>query len=84
MRIKTLEFSTTEKYKNRLKKTVSGAYFRTAKNRIKNFEELCSVYGPPSRVMRWCCTVFKTGAITDSMNKTFKNQTSVLDRKSVV
>lgn len=79
----TLEFVTTEKYKNRLKKTVSGAYFRTAKNRTKNFEELCPVYGPPSRVMRWCCTVFKTGAITDSMNKTFKNQTSVLSFQGI-
>ncbi len=79
----TLEFITTEKYKNRLKKTVSGAYFRTAKNRTKNFEELCPVYGPPSRVMRWCCTVFKTGAITDSLNKTFKNQTSVLSFQGI-
>lgn len=79
----TLEFLTTEKYKKRLKKTIRPAYFRTAKNRTKNFEELCPVYGPPSRVMRWCCTVFKTGAITDSMNKTFKNQTSVLSFQGI-
>ena len=78
-----LEFLTTEKYKERLKKTIRPAYFRTAKNRTKNFEALCSVYGPPSRVMRWCCTVFKTGAITDSMNKTFKNQTSVLSFQGI-
>lgn len=79
----TLEFLTTEKYKDRLKRTIKPAYFRTAKNRTKNFEELCPVYGPPSRVMRWCCTVFKTGAITDSMNKTFKNQTSVLSFQGI-
>lgn len=79
----TLEFLTTEKYKERLKKTIRPAYFRTAKNRTKNFEELCPIYGPPSRVMRWCCTVFKTGAITDSMNKTFKNQTSVLSFQGI-
>lgn len=79
----TLEFMTTEKYKDRLKKTIRPAYFRTAKNRTKNFEELCPVYGPPSRVMRWCCTVFKTGAITDSMNKIFKNQTSVLSFQGI-
>lgn len=79
----TLEFLTTEKYKERLKKNIRPAYFRTAKNRTKNFEELCPVYGPPSRVMRWCCTVFKTGAITDSMNKTFKNQTSVLSFQGI-
>lgn len=79
----TLEFQTTEKYKDRLKRTVKPAYFRTAKNRTKNFEELCPVYGPPSRVMRWCCTVFKTGAITDTMNKAFKNQTSVLSFQGI-
>lgn len=79
----TLEFMTTEKYKDRFKNTIRPAYFRTAKNRTKNFEELCPVYGPPSRVMRWCCTVFKTGAITDVMNKSFKNQTSVLSFQGI-
>ena len=79
----TLEFLTTEKYKDRLKNTISPAYFRTAKNRTKNFEKLCPVYGPPSRVMRWCCTVFKTGAITDIINKSFKNQTSVLSFQGI-
>ena len=33
--------------------------------------------------MRWCCTVFKTGAITDVMNKSFKNQTSVLSFQGI-
>ncbi len=79
----TLEFMTTEKYKDRFKNIVRAAYFRTAKNRTKNFEELCPVYGPPSRVMRWCCTVFKTSAITDVMNKSFKNQTSVLSFQGI-
>lgn len=79
----TLEFLTTEKYKERLKKKIRPGYFRTAMNRTKNFEELCPVYGPPSRVMRWCCTVFKTGAITDTMNKSFKNQTSVLSFQGI-
>lgn len=79
----TLEFLSTEKYKERFKKTIKPGYFRTAKNRTKNFEELCPIYGPPSRVMRWCCTVFKTGAITDSMNKTFRNQSSVLSFQGI-
>ena len=79
----TLEFLTTEKYKERLKKKIRPGYFRTAMNRTKDFEELCPVYGPPSRVMRWCCTVFKTGAITDTMNKSFKNQTSVLSFQGI-
>ncbi len=80
----TLEFVTTEKYKERMKrKVVKAGYFTTAKNRIKNFEELCKVYGPPSRVMRWCCTVFKTGAITDTMNKAFANKTNVLSFQGI-
>lgn len=79
----TLEFLTTEKYKERLKGKIKAGYFRTAKNRTKEFEKLCPVYGPPSRVMRWCCTVFKTGAITDTMNKSFKNQTSVLSFQGI-
>lgn len=28
------------------------------------FMELCERIGPPSRVMRWCCTTFKTGPIS--------------------
>lgn len=29
----------------------------------KNFFDLVEQLGPPSRVMRWCCTIFKTGPI---------------------
>lgn len=80
----TLEFITTEKYKERLRDNgVRTGYFTTAMNRTKNFEALCPVYGPPSRVMRWCCTVFKTGPITDTMNKAFKNRTSVLSFQGI-
>ena len=50
----------------------------SARNNKKNFEELCEVVGPPSRVMRWCCTVFKTGAITRKISATFKNKTNIL------
>lgn len=80
----TLEFPTTEKYKDRFRKnTIKAGYFHTAKNRTKDFEKLCPVYGPPSRVMRWCCTVFKTGAITETMNKAFKNQINVLSFQGI-
>jgi phosphoadenosine phosphosulfate reductase len=30
-----------------------------------NFHELVEEMGPPSRVMRWCCTVFKAGPINN-------------------
>ena len=63
----TLEFPYTLEYKKRFNKNEEsyGVRVLTAKNREKNFESLCKVVGPPSRVMRWCCTVFKTGAIND-------------------
>lgn len=38
-----------------------------------NFHELVEEIGPPSRVMRWCCTIFKTGPI-NSLLQTFADQ----------
>ncbi len=45
-----------------------------AKNEDQDFQDLCEVVGPPSRVMRWCCTIFKTGAITKKIEQVFKNK----------
>ena len=47
--------------------------FRTSHRQVPFFQpsshhdflDLCERIGPPSRVMRWCCTVFKTGPIGD-------------------
>lgn len=76
----TLEFPSTIKYKQRFNKNEEsqGVRIVTAKNREKNFEELCKVVGPPSRVMRWCCTVFKTGAIQKTIASAFKDKTNIL------
>lgn len=76
----TLEFPSTMEYKKRFNKNAESFGIRmvTAKNREKNFEELCKVIGPPSRVMRWCCTVFKTGAIQKTIASAFKDKTNVL------
>lgn len=76
----TLEFPATMEYKKRFKKNEEsrGVRILTAKNREKNFEELCKTVGPPSRVMRWCCTVFKTGAIQNTIASAFKDKTAVL------
>lgn len=71
----TLEFDSTENYRKRY---VKHQPMLRAKNREKNFEQLCEQIGPPSRVMRWCCTVFKTGAITKTLSQAFKNKTNVL------
>ena len=76
----TLEFPYTLEYKKRFSKNPDnkGIHIITAKNREKNFEELCGIIGPPSRVMRWCCTVFKTGAIQKTISTVFKNKTNIL------
>lgn len=71
----TLEFDSTYDYRARFAKEHK---ILRAKNYEKNFEELCEQIGPPSRVMRWCCTVFKTGAITKTLSQVFKDKTNVL------
>ena len=71
----TLEFPTTYEYKRRFAKEHT---VLTAKNYEKDFQDLCTQIGPPSRVMRWCCTVFKTGAITKKLAQVFKDKTNVL------
>lgn len=81
----TLEFPYTLEYKKRFNKNEesSGIKVLTAKNREKNFEDLCEVVGPPSRVMRWCCTVFKTGAIQKTIASVFKDKTRILSFQGI-
>ena len=81
----TLEFPYTMEYRKRFNKNgeSQGVRVLTAKNREKNFEELCDVVGPPSRVMRWCCTVFKTGAIQKTISTAFKDKTSILSFQGI-
>lgn len=74
----TLEFPETYKYVERFKKEHRFTPMLNAKNKEKNFYDMCETIGPPSRVMRWCCTVFKTGAITQYINTMFKNYNRVL------
>lgn len=76
----TLEFPLTNEYKKRFQKEHR---VLLAKNYEKNFEELCEQIGPPSRVMRWCCTVFKTGAITQMVASAFKDKTNVLSFQGI-
>ncbi len=76
----TLEFPYTIDYRKRFSKNEEskGVRVLTAKNREKNFEDLCDIVGPPSRVMRWCCTVFKTGAIQKTISSAYKDKTNIL------
>lgn len=81
----TLEFPYTLEYKKRFRtnKESQGVRILTAKNREKKFEQLCEVVGPPSRVMRWCCTVFKTGAIQKTISSAFKDKSNILSFQGI-
>lgn len=74
----TLEFPQSAEYVKRFKKEHPKTLIITSKNKEKNFDELCKQLGPPSRVMRWCCTIFKTGAIQRKIQALFKNKKRIL------
>lgn len=74
----TLEFDMTLDYVSRFKKEHKTTPVLSSKNKDKDFYELMEILGPPSRVMRWCCTVFKTGAITRKIATLFKDKKKIL------
>lgn len=74
----TLEFPVTEVYADRFRKSHPKTPFLSSRNKEKDFYDMCEVIGPPSRVMRWCCTVFKTGALNKKISTTFKDKKRVL------
>ena len=74
----TLEYPTTYDYIQRFKKNNPTVPMLVAKNSDQSFMNLCELIGPPSRVLRWCCTVFKTGAITKKIESTFSNKSRIL------
>lgn len=67
----TLEFPFTYEYVDRFRVNNPRTIFKVAKNREQEFLDVCKDIGPPSRVMRWCCTMFKTGPITRVINNVF-------------
>lgn len=74
----TLEFPFTEEYVERYRREHPSTPVISSRNKEKNFEELCELLGPPSRVMRWCCTVFKTGAIQRKIKTLFHDKERIL------
>ena len=70
----TLEFPTTMEYANRFRDNHPQAIFQVAENREQNFMDMCEEIGPPARLMRWCCSMFKTGPITRIINNLYRNQ----------
>lgn len=78
----TLEFPTTIEYAKRFRDSHPLAIFKTAKNYEQDFYEVAEEIGPPARMMRWCCSMFKTGPITRAFNSLYGNQ-SVLTFQGV-
>jgi len=70
----TLEFPSTIEYTQRFRKNHPQAIFEVAKNDEQVFYDVCKDIGPPARMMRWCCSMFKTGPITRVINGFYKNQ----------
>lgn len=70
----TLEFPSTTEYANRYRETHPQAIFQIAKNEEQVFSDVCEDIGPPARMMRWCCSMFKTGPITRVINSMYRSQ----------
>lgn len=74
----TLEFPETIEYVKRFKKENPYTPVVSSKNKDKDFQELCKLVGPPSRVMIWCCTIFKTGSIQRKIKSLFRNKDKII------
>lgn len=73
----TLELPDTIEYVKRFKQENRKTPMLTSRNDQQDFFELCKEFGPPSRMLRWCCTIFKTGFISKRIDSTFKNKNTV-------
>ena len=70
----TLEFPTTLEYAKRFRENHPHAIFQIAKNNEQEFLSMAKEIGPPARMMRGCCSMFKTGPITRVLNSMYRNQ----------
>lgn len=70
----TLEFPMTLEYLARFRRNNPKAIFKTAKNKDQDFFKVCEDIGPPARILRWCCSMFKTGPITRVLNSLYRNK----------
>ena len=70
----TLEFPSTIEYAYRFRESHPLAIFQIAKNEEQVFYDVCEDIGPPARMMRWCCSMFKTGPITRVLNSLYRSQ----------
>lgn len=70
----TLEFPLTIEYANRFRKNNPKAIFKIAKNKEQDFHKVCEDIGPPARMLRWCCFMFKTGPINRTLSSLYRNK----------
>lgn len=70
----TLEFPLTIEYTELFRKANPKAIFKTAINREQEFYDICEDIGPPARMLRWCCSMFKTGPITRVLNSMYQDR----------
>lgn len=70
----TLEFPLTEEYAKRYRDEHPQTIYIEAKNEDQVFSEVCEDIGPPARMMRWCCSMFKTGPISRVLNGLYGNE----------
>ncbi len=70
----TLEFPLTLDYTARFKRDNPKIILKVAENKEQDFYKVCEDIGPPARMMRWCCSMFKTGPITKVLNNLYKNK----------
>ena len=70
----TLEFPFTIEYATRFRLNNPKAIFKTAKNKEQDFYKVCEDIGPPARMLRWCCFMFKTGPISRVINAYYRDK----------
>lgn len=70
----TLEFPLTIEYTQRFRQNNPKMIFKTAKNKEQDFYNVCEDIGPPARMLRWCCSMFKTGPITRVLNSLYREK----------
>ena len=70
----TLEFPSTIEYASRFRESHPLAIFKVAKNYEQDFYEIADEIGPPARLMRWCCSMFKTGPLSRAFKGLFGDE----------
>ena len=69
----TLEYPYTLDYIKRLKENPN-MLIKIARNKEHDFYSMCDDIGVPTRMKRWCCTIFKTGAISKLLKVLFDDK----------